>query len=69
MGPINSVLSVRLSVRPFLRAERSFLRIRSLLFSEILAQVRVPEMGETLHLVILGGVFLFLIRKFEITFD
>ncbi len=59
-GPINSVPFVRSLVRP----ERSFLGIRSLLFSETLQQVRGPEMkksdrarflDKTPYLVISGG--------------
>ena len=38
-SPINSALSVRLSVR----MERSFLRVGSLLFSEFLHEIRVQE--------------------------
>ena len=61
-GPINSVPSVRPCVRP----QRSFLGNRALLFSETLAQVRVPEMQKSDEARFLGktpilvffGVFL-----------
>ena len=63
MGPINSLSFVCPFVRPFVRS-CIFLGIRSLLFSETLAQVRVPEMkksdrarflGKSPYLGISGG--------------